>query len=451
MTSRPSDRIPLTGADAMLRAFDREIRRHNSASHASQLVLRLGPGLDVEALRDTIARVARDTPIVRSSIRRPGLLGAPVYDLTRAAHNPMPPLRIHEGARPSDPKELPASFAAAMNEPFNGKRGELLRFDLVRYGDGSADLAVTWLHMLLDGTGSEKFVEALAEVGAGSRAAIGLEVGPETPETILSARDRGQKAREWQGFLQSFADRPPSSPAGPRRRVVQEVDYRLHAFGAGETAFVVEAAKAKAGFLTPVMYYMAAAVRAHHRMFERRGTIPQSYVVPLPVNIRPKGQEGAIFRTHVSMLWFQLMPDAVETFDTALEEIKRQRRQSIRNGLVDSGVHAIEFARFVPADLFAAMVRRTFQGELCSFFFAFTGDFLPAVQSFFGAEVRNGFHVPAVPPSPGSCAAMSIHQGRLNLTHVYQKGAVTEQEVERFGEDMRSELMQGREHGAGSA
>ena len=38
----------------------------------------------------------------------------------------------------------------------------------------------------------------------------------------------------------------------------------------------------------------------------------------------------------------------------------------------------------------------------------------PVCRSFFGAEIRNGFHVPPVPPSPGSCVALSLRDQRLN-------------------------------------
>jgi hypothetical protein len=425
----------------MLRAFDREARRFHAASHASQLVLRLGPGLDVEALRRLIERTACDAPIVRAPIRRPWLIGAPIYDLTRAPTSEPPPLRVHDTDRDSSVPFPPEPFTAALNEPFAGSRGELLRFDLVRYADGAADLALTWLHMLLDGTGSELFLRALAGVGSGARDAVGLEVGDVDGGRPLS--ERGRRAREWQGFIESFARLPPRSPAGPLRRARQDLAYRVTTLDEDETRSVVARAGEKAGFMTPVTFYMAASIRAHHRLFQRRGAVPTSYVVPLPVNLRPRGQEGAIFRTHVSMIWFQVLPAQLESFDGLVAELKRQRRDAIRGGLIDAGADAIEFARYLPAGLFGRMVRRTFGGELCSFFFAFTGDFAAGVETFLGAPVRNGFHVPAVPPSPGSCAAMSLYGGRLNLTHVYQRGALSEEEVRRFAADMRAELLPG--------
>ena len=267
-----------------------------------------------------------------------------------------------------------------------------------------------------------------------------MSVGTDSTDT-LSFRDRGLRAREWQGFLGEFARHPTASPAGVLQRVPQKSRYRLLTLSAEETQRVAASARDQAGFLTPVIFYMAVAIRAHHALMESRGTVPQSYVIPLPVNVRPRGGEEVIFRTHVSMLWFQIRSDAVGDFDALLAELKRQRQVMIKRGLVDSGRCAIEFARYLPSFLFDRMVRSTLGGELCSFFFAFTGNFLEGLDSFCGAPIENGFHVPAVLPSPGSCVAMSIFDGRFNLTHVYQEGAVEAAESERLVDAMRRGLL----------
>jgi hypothetical protein len=87
------------------------------------------------------------------------------------------------------------------------------------------------------------------------------------------------------------------------------------------------------------------------------------------------------------------------------------------------------------------MARRSLGGELCSFFFAFTDGFLPGLKRFFGAEIRNGFHVPPVPPSPGSCVALSLHDQHLNVTHVHQRGVLSERELAIFRERLRADLL----------
>jgi len=149
-------RIPLTGADCFLRAFDAEIGRLNGASHLSQLVLRLGPGFDAARLRALVRDAAEAQPILRAPIRRAFGFGAPVYDLRAAASRPPPAVDVHEsGAAPAGDEAFPALFAERLNERVSLRRGELLRFDAVRYDGGVAtDLAMTWAHLLFDGSGS---------------------------------------------------------------------------------------------------------------------------------------------------------------------------------------------------------------------------------------------------------------------------------------------------------
>ena len=437
--------LPLTGADCFLRAFDHEIRRMNGASHVSQLVLRLGPGFDVEGFRRTLEDAVRAHPLLRAPVARRLGLGAPVFQLAAAGRCPMPRVEIHQAEAPrvGDPP-LSELFASRLNQPLSLRRGELLRFDLVRHGDSGADLAASWLHLLFDGSGSERFVRWLDECFRGERRPEQLP-DPEEGEPLQAAKpslgERGRAARAWQGWHDGMGARPPRSLAGPLRRVPQALRYGVDSLSEEETARAVAAASSSAGFLTPMLFYLAAALRAHHAVFRARGLDAGSYVVPLPVNLRPKGGEGAIFRTHVSLIWFQVFPEQVDDFAGLVAELKAQRVAAIRAGQIENGVHAMDFARLAPRRLYAHMARRSLRGELCSFFFAFTDAFLPGLDRFFGAEIRNGFHVPPVPPSPGSCAAFSLRDRRLNFTHVYQRGVFSERELAIFRERLRADLL----------
>jgi len=443
--ARPT-RIPLTGADCFLRAFDAEIGRFNRASHLSQLVLRLGPGFDVERLRELLREAAVAQPILRSPVRRRFGVGPPVYQLASAPRCPAPPVEVHEAdALPNVEAPFPTLFAQRMNEPQALRRGELLRFDAVRRAGGAAgtDLAMTWQHLLFDGSGSERFVRWLDDCCSGVRSVDELPNPSELDAPARPARtlgERGAAARSWQAWLDGFAAHPPRSLAGPRRRVAQRLSWDVRTLSEGDTKRVVEEAGRRAGFLTPMLYYLALAIRAHHAVARARGIDPGSYVVPLPVNVRPRGSEGAIFRTHVSLIWFQVLPQEIDDLDALLATLKAQRLAAIKARQVENGIDAMGFARFAPTRLYTTMARRAFSGELCSFFFAFTGEFLAGLERFLGAEIHNAFHVAPVPPSPGSCVAMSIRSGRLNVTHARQHGTFSEAEQNLFFDSLRADL-----------
>jgi hypothetical protein len=440
--SQRPERVPLTGADCFLRAFDAEVRRTAGASHLSQLVLRLGPGLDVELLRKVLAEVAEAQPIVRAPVRRRFGVGLPEYRLDLAAHSALPEVAVSD-APSARGAELPPLFAERLSSVLDGRRGELLRVDVVRYGGpgGPCDLALTWLHYLLDGSGSERFVQYLDEVGRGVRRASDLPNESLPPAEALELRARGEQARSWRARLKSFADRPPQSLAGPLRRTRQSLVCDLETFSPEDTARVVERAKRLAGFLTPMLFYLAASLRAHLAVFRARGAEPASLVVPLPVNLRAKGAAGELFGTRVSLVWFQVTPEACRDFAGLLAELKAQRLSAIKAGMVEAGEAALDFARFAPRRVYARMARSAFAGELCSFFFAYTDEFLAGLDSFLGAPIENGCHSPSVPPSPGSGAIFSLRRGRLNFSHVHQAGVFRAGELARFRAQLRADLL----------
>jgi hypothetical protein len=221
----------------------------------------------------------------------------------------------------------------------------------------------------------------------------------------------------------------------------QDLAIETLRFDSEETEQAVARAGRRAGFMTPMLFYLAASIRAHHAVWRERGTDPGHYLVPLPVNLRPKGREGAIFRTHVSLIWFHVSPSIVEDRDALIAELKAQRLAAIKAGHIDNGVAAMDFVRYVPTRLYTRMARRPTGGELCSFFFAYTGQFLPDIERFFGAEIENAFHVAPVPASPGSCVAMSVHRGRLNVTHTYQRGVWSDAERALLRESLRRDLL----------
>jgi hypothetical protein len=141
------------------------------------------------------------------------------------------------------------------------------------------------------------------------------------------------------------------------------------------------------------------------------------------------------------MLWFQVLPEHTETLDGLIEELKSQRHVLIKQGAVENGLAAMDMARYAPMPVYAHMARRNFAGELCSFFFAYTGEFGPGLDSLCGAPIRNGYHTPSVPSSPGSGTFLCVRGGRLNAVHVYQRGALDDSEGARLRAALRRDLL----------
>jgi hypothetical protein len=436
-----SSRLPLTGADGFLRAFDADTRRRNGASHLAQLVLRLGPGFDAEAFRRVLAETAAANPVLRAPIRRALGVGSPAYRLDGGGTG-WPVFTVHPEAGTG---ALPELFYRRLNEVRSARRGELLRVDAVPRGGAQpgTDLAFTWLHMLLDGAGSERFVTFLEARRAGLAPAVPPADAPGAPPEVelpASSRARGAMAMTWQRRMSELGALSVRSLAGPARAVQQDLVYDVHSFDAEASAAIVARAAALAGFLTPMLFYVAVAIRAHDAVLRARGAVPESYVVPLPVDLRPKGGEGGVFRTRVSMIWLQVRAERARDLDALLADLKEVRRRAIRERQVENGVAAMDYALLAPARLYARLTRRALRGELCSFFFGWTASFCEGLERFFGAPLLDGFHAPSVPPSPGSGVVFSLCGERLKVTHVRQRGVLSDAERALFRETLERDL-----------
>lgn len=449
------DALPLTGADCFLRAFESEVRRTAGSSHLSQLVLRLGQGFDVPAFRALIDEVSRANPILRSPIRRSGLFGAPFYQLDQAAAAPGVGIDVHpQEARTGDSRAplgpIPEIFFRRLNDRFDAKHGRLLHFDIVpRAGKvPGTDLAMTWQHMLFDGSGSEFFVEHLAACSMDPTHDRTIPItrdpgGASSPAVAAlpaASGERGRMAQAWNQYMVGMGRKPPRSLAGPLRRVPQDLRYDQLRLNGEAASVAVARAKQMAGFLTPMLFFLAVSVRAHQAVADLRGTSPASWIVPLPVNLRPKGSQGEVFRTHVSLLWFQVTPEETRDLAGLIEVLKAQRLAAIRTKLVEAGVAAMDFARYAPSRVYSHMARRTFGGELASFFFAYTAEFASAAASLCGAPILDGFHAPSVPASPGSALVFSLRSGGLNVVQVHQRGAVKDGELTAMREQVLRDL-----------
>lgn len=447
MFSKNEERVPLTGAGCFLRTIDRETRRFNDASHLSQLVLRLGGTVDSDRFRKFVRELFRNVPRLSAPIRRPYGIGYPSYCVPRDGTSRANVIKVHRGSDPSSGPSVPVPVTNRLNSILDLGQGQLVAVDLVR-SDEEAVVALSWAHMLFDGYGIEVFVDRLAEVleqwnrtGQFSARPFRSDVPNPLNELVeeYSWAERLNITRDWSDYITSLTDGAPASLSGPLKEEEQNLKVDVNVYDPDRTETIKNRATDLAGHMRPMMFYLAVTMRAHFEVLKSRDRSVPPLLVPVAVNMRG-GTDDPLFGTQVSFLWFRATSEDLSSLEGLVDHLKDQRLEMIKHDLHEKTAVALETVKYCPTWIYRRLIRDPFEGEMASFFFSYTGEFLPDVTELFGREVKLGLHTPGVPPSPGSSLIVSLHRGRLTLSHVHQEGLLTAGEKTLFLDRLESDL-----------
>ena len=426
-------------------SLERESRTFFDASHQAQLVIRLGPGFERNRFCQAVQKLYRKVPFLHATIRPKwgGLFGPSVYHDAEPAGSA--PIYIHDPETPdrqSIYRGVPRHIRNLLNSgPIDPRQDPLIRFDLVDDADDTL-LVITWLFLLFDGHGMTNFIRLLSDTAAHPEDPVSIAWSEElvSPIDLPDTMERLRIQRSWASTMEERLHPEPASLAGPIRSMPKQLDYEVHRFPPEETDAFDKLARSEAGVISPMLFYLAITIRAHHRVFLHRSSVPSQYLVPVAVNLRRGTDIDPTFRNHVTFLWFGVEPSELDDRQMLINSLKEQKRSQIQDGFPRSMAIAMENNRYVPTEMNRRMMRAQAGGELCSFFFAYTGHLFPEVSELCGGQIRDGFPTAGVPPSPGSSFVWSLVHGQLNLTHLFQQGVVRPDERELMLKQIFDEL-----------
>jgi hypothetical protein len=324
-----------------------------------------------------------------------------------------------------------------LNEPLATNRGELTRFDLVEQAGGRMQLVFTWAHALMDAHSAEHF---LALVGRGDLP-LPDPNAPPPPRPKLSLRDRGRLAWKNLHHIDQFCLAAPRSPGTRFADAPARVHYRVERFSAEETARVRSHSARHCGLLGDTQYHTTVAVMELHQLHQRLGAPSPSYVLPVPVGLRPKGKVEPLFSNQITMLMLQFLPKDLGSLPQAVAVIKSQTEHAMRTGLVDSGVFLLDMFRFLPLSIYIAFMKHGLHGEICSLYYGNSAAVSPLVTTFLGVEIEDFVHAAAVPPSPGFGVIFYYFRGELRVTVMHSARVLTEAEAAEFAAGLRARLL----------
>jgi len=409
--------------------FDYELRRQGYAGNSCQIVLELDSAIPPEALRKRLELLTERHPILRS---RPAGIIKPAW----RPINPISPQNYGGQVRVHLEQKRWREIIA--DEPLAIQCGELFRFDLVEHVGGRMNVVFTWTHALMDALSAEHFL-----------AVVGREDVPlPAIEPKLAARpklkftDRILLAKKNVDQLTEFCKAAPRTVGirHPGAAAVQR--YRIEKFSTDETATVRANAIKLCGALGAAQYHAAAAMMELHRLHQCIGKSSPSYVLPVPVSLRPKGTVEPLFSNRIAMLMIQFRPENLDTTASAVATLKAQLAQALRNRSLEAGVAITELSRPLPLPFYLYVLKQHgLKGEICSFFYGDTAAVNPLLTSFFGANIKDFTHIGATTPSPGIGAIFYYFRGEMRVTVFHLEKHFSSVEAAEFAANLRTRLL----------
>jgi hypothetical protein len=247
----------------------------------------------------------------------------------------------------------------------------------------------------------------------------------------------------WKNIYQidKFCLAAPRSLGARHRGAPAWLHYRVEKFSVAETERVRANAERHCGVLGAAQFHAAAALLELHQLHQRLGSPSPSYILPVPIGLRPKGAVGPLFSNQLTMLMTQFLPAHLDSLASAVASLKLQTVEALREGLVESGQLLTELFRFLPLPIYMAILKRGLRGEICSLFYGNTAAVTPLLTSFMGAPVEDFTHIAAVTPSPGLGVIFYFFRGQMRVTVLRLATVLTDAEASEFAANLRARLL----------
>jgi hypothetical protein len=428
----PGRRLPLRGADLVLLAMH-ALWNGAAVSNNTLLVVQCDGPIAPERIRRALDRLLDLCPWPAARLRRPFPWGKLHWAAGARSALVPPPVRHHSVASHA---ELHAKLEAELNSAIDPRRDPPLRFLSVDCGPEPTGrqgfLVLTWFHPLMDPRGGQNLLAHLAHLDRDHDEALWGGAPPAfTPDPdSRSLEERGRLARRSVDYMRTLSSVPPMSPgtgltSPGRARFRQEGFVERDPAGGGPRA------------TREICWRLALVGKAMAELWQRRGLPDVPFLVPIAVDLRPKGDPGPTFGNVLAFHFARFKPSETADVAALAAALRRQMVDAVRDGQIDANSVAMEFLKYRPLSMMLRELPGTAGGETFSFNCADVMDVPAVLESVFGRRIVNAYHAPAVLPRPGIGVFFNRCATRNNLVVSWVEGAAAEVEVARIVEVVR--------------
>jgi hypothetical protein len=400
------------------------------ASNNTALVVELDGAVDSARIERSLVRLLDGCPWPASRLRRRFPWGKLSWVAGPRGSLTVPPLRRRAAVTPSDVHRL---LEDELDLAIDPRREPPLRFLSIDRGpDAGGVLVMTWFHPLMDPRGGQNLLGHLADFDdpAAPSPANGHAAAFEPARDRRSLRERGRQARRSLEYMRTLAPVPPVSP-GSRLDAPGRVRFRHAGFVEPDPP------RGRARATREISWRLAVVGKAMAELGRRHGLPDAPFLLPISVDLRPKGEPGATFGNRLAFHFARFAPAQTADVPALARHLRRQMADAVRDGQIDANAVAMEFLHYRPLSRMLRALPWTSRGEIFSFNCADVTDFPARLERCFGARVLNAYHVPAVLPRPGIGVFFNRCARWNNVVVSWIDGAVSDDDVTRIVDGVR--------------
>ena len=406
----------------------------DGASNNALLVVHCDGPLAPERVTRSLERLLDFCPWPAARLRRSFPWGKLHWAAGRRTALAPPPVGRRAVATP---EAFHQAVDAELNTAIDPRREPPLRFLIL---DGAPDtvgapsvLVMTWFHPLMDPRGAQNLLRHLSvlddHVGDSPWGTAVPAFAP-TPDA-RPLRERGRLARQSVEYMRSVSRRPSGSPRPGRNGPVR---FWQESFVDRDPAVSHDRATRE------IWWRLAVVGKALREVWARRGLPDVPFLLPIAVDLRPKGEPGPTFGNMLAFHFARFQPSDTADTPRLASALRNQMADAVRQGQIEANEVAMTFLQYRPLPMIRRAVRWISGGDTFSFNCADVTEFPAALARCFGRRVVNAYHVPAVPPRPGIGVFFNRCAGRNNLVVAWIDGVLSEDDVNRIVEVVREEM-----------
>jgi len=423
-------RLPLRGADLVLMA--RHPRWQGlGLSNNTTLVVECDGSIAPERVTRALDRFLDVCPWPAARLRRPFPWGKLHWAAGARATLTCPPVRR---TVVTGPDGIERELVNELNARIDPRREAPIRFailDRLEAKRATSVLILTWFHPLTDARGGQNL---LAHLNGLDRHPDKTPWGDTPPAFVAESdvRPLRERARIAGGSLKYMRTLAPVPPVSPGTALVPPGRSFFR-----QESFVSDDPSGGARATREISWRLALVGKAMAELWQRRRLPGVPFLLPISVDVRPKGEMGATFGNQLAFHFARFSPADTADVSALARALRQQMADAVRDGQIEANRVAMEFLHYRPLSMMLRVLPWTAGGELFSFNCADLGDWPPDLEECFGCRVVNAYHVPVVPPRPGIGVFFNRRQGRNNLVVSWCEGVVSLAEATQILEVVR--------------